>query len=258
MSLLFSALLVPAGVGIAVAIVLRRFVSGGRAAALAGLGAAAGTAVLVVSMLLVSFGECASENDDRPLSWPWSPRRQLCDGAGSHVVLGAYALLLVPPLLVVMGVILAKRRARVAGGAILAGLLAVPFLPWIYFDSLPVYRLDEYPILHAPLLRPGAEGRPPRVCYAYGIVFGPRKAPVTEKTERTCVELVPTRQALSLTTAYDQGRTIYDLEWMGKNLTARGLPVEPGGTGIDGLVVARVYELPGREALRDSTRIGAS
>ena len=52
-------------------------------------------------------------------------------------------------------------------------------------------------------------------------------------------------------------RTIYDLEWMGKNLTARGLPVRPGSTGITGLVVKRVYKLPGCKALEGSTAIGA-
>jgi len=251
------ALLALAGAGFATSMVVRRFVSSGRAAVWAGLGAAGATGVLVVSLFFVSFGECLAENREQPLSWSWSPRRQFCNAPSSHASVGAYALFLLPSLLIIVGTILAKRGPRLSSWPVFALLLVVPFLPAIYVDSLPIYRLDDYPILHAPLLREAADGQPPRVCYVYGIVFGPRKTPVTEDTERTCVDLLPTRQALALTPAYDEGRTIYDLEWMGKNLTARGLPARPGGTGIDGLVVKRVYKLPGRKALEGSTAISA-
>jgi hypothetical protein len=253
----FVAVLVLAGAGFATSLVVRCFISSPRAIVLAGIGAVGATAVLVVSLFFVSFGECLAENREQPLSWPWSPRRQFCNAPSSHASVGAYALFLLPSLLIIVGTILAKRGPRLSSWPIFALLLVVPFLPGIYVDSLPIYRLDDYPILHAPLLRQAVNGQPARVCYAYGIVFGPRKEPVTDDTERTCVDLLPTRQALALTPAYDEGRTIYDLEWMGKNLTGRGLPVRPGGTGIDGLVVKRVYKLSGRKALEGSTAISA-
>lgn len=256
MPAVLGGLLVLVGYAFVASMLARRFGFSRRAAAWAGLGAAGATGVLAVSMFFISFDECVAENRERPLSWPWSPRREFCHEPSSPAALGAYALLLVPSLLMVAAMILAKRGPRPASWLIFGLLLTVPFLPRIYVNSLPIYRLDDYAILHAPLLRKAANGRPPRVCYAYGIVFGPRKTPVTADTERTCVDLRPTRQALTLTPAYDEGRTIYDLEWMGKNLTARGLPVETGGTGIDGLVVARVYKLSGPEALEDSTPIG--
>lgn len=244
--------------GFATSTLVRRFVSNRRAAVWAGLGAAGATGVLVVSMFFVSFGECVDESRERPLSWPWSPRREFCNAPTSHASVGAYALFLLPSLLIIVATVLGNRGLSLVSWLIFALLLAVPFLPRIYVESLPVYRLDNYPILHAPLLRRAAHGQPPRVCYAYGIVFGPRKTPVTDDTERTCVDLVPTREAVTLTPAYDQGRTPYDLEWMGKNLTARGLPIRPGGTGVNGLVVERVYRLPGRKALDGSTPIAGA
>jgi ATP-dependent DNA ligase len=44
----------------------------------------------------------------------------------------------------------------------------------------------------------------------------------------------------------------YALDWMGKRLTQKGLPISRGKTGIAGLVVARAYRLPDGQA-----RVGA-
>jgi hypothetical protein len=62
-----------------------------------------------------------------------------------------------------------------------------------------------------------------------------------------------------LTANYDEGRSMTALEQMGQNLTARGLPVHTGKTGVDGLVVTNTYELPGAAAEAGSERVdGAS
>ncbi len=58
----------------------------------------------------------------------------------------------------------------------------------------------------------------------------------------------PDARALALTPEYDQGQTPFDLDEMGKNLTARGLPVRPGGKGVRGLIVTRAYRLSDRRA----------
>ena len=219
------------------------------------IGAFIATALLGVSLFLVSIGECVSENSDLPASWPWSPRRQFCSGGG-HAALGGLALLLAPTVLIATSALLTRghwRRTAVWCAVVTSVILALP-LPRLYISSLPLYRLDSYPILHDPLLRPAAGGVRARICYAYGIVDGPRKAPVTADTPRACIEMVDTPQARVLTTAYDEGRTIYELEWVGKNLTARGLP-RRGETGVNGLVVTNAYELPGPAAAAGASRL---
>ncbi len=167
--------------------------------------------------------------------------------------MGGLALLLVPTALVMLGTFLRFRQRPTLGWAAYAGLLVTPVLPSLYVNSLPYYRLDSYPVLQQPLLRPASGSRPLRVCYVYGIAFGPRKVEVTDATMRDCVDLEPTPEALGLTPSYDEGRTSYDLGWMGKDLTQQGLPIHPGPTGVDGLIVVHAYRL------RDSqARIGAT
>ena len=94
------------------------------------------------------------------------------------------------------------------------------------------------------------------MCYVYGIAYGPRKVTVTADTIHRCVDLEQTPLALGLTATYDQGRSSYDLDWMGKLLTERGLPVRPGPTGIRGLVVRRAYTSTDRLARAGATAIG--
>jgi hypothetical protein len=252
---LLLAFVVVAVAAIATTFITRLFFQRRRNAIVAGLVSAAFTLVLLVALFLVSFGECLSENRPQPSAWPWSPRREFCNSPHSHASLGVYALLLLPSLIVISATVVSSRVSRPIGWALLALLAVVPFLPKLYVDSLPLYLVDDYPILHAPLLRQGAGDTPPRVCYAYGILFGPRKTPVTPETPRTCIDLVPTPEALALTPDYDQEVTIYDLEWVGKNLTAKGLPPKPGGTGIKGLMVERSYTLSGEQARESATRI---
>jgi hypothetical protein len=42
---------------------------------------------------------------------------------------------------------------------------------------------------------------------------------------------------------------------MGQRLTREGVPVRPGPTGVDGLVVDRAYRLPDREARDGATLV---
>ena len=219
-----------------------------RTAVWAAVAAAAVTAVVAFTVLLTFIFECASDGGSDPESWPWSPRNQLCDGSGwQPEVLGMLALLLVPTVLITLGTWLRSRGRRALSWVAYAGLLATPALSGLYVAALPVYEVDEYPILHTPLLRVAHGSEPPRVCYAYGIVG---EAP---GERRHCIELEPTPRARALTNAYDEGETVFDLEEAGKNLTQKGLPVHPGDTGVDGLVVTRAYELSAADA-----RAGAS
>jgi hypothetical protein len=226
-----------------------------RTALWAGVAAGLVTTVALVASLLTGFGECGVENPEPapPLSWPWSPRRQFCSDDSSPAALGALGPLLLPAAMVMLGTFLRFKKQAALGWIAYAIVLTAPVLPSLYVDALPYYRLDSYPVLHEPLLRPASEGGPARACYVYGIAHGPRKIETTSATSLECVDLEPTAEALSLTPSYDQGRTIYDLDWMGKKLTQKGLPIRPGPTGVEGLVVDRAYKLPDGRA-----RVGAT
>jgi hypothetical protein len=221
-----------------------------RTAIWAGVAAGALTGLALFALGITVLGECLNDTDDPPASYSWAPRREFCDSGVSAVRLGILGVLFVPTVMVVLGTLLRARNHPVLGGVAYATLLAVPFLPGLYVSALPYYRLDDYPALHRPLLRPAKGSQPPRVCYLYGIAVGPRKAKATPATTHHCVDLEPTPEARSLTPRYDEGRTIFDLEQMGNNLTEEGLPIEPGPTGVDGLVVDRAYVLRDGEARR--------
>lgn len=165
-----------------------------RTAILTGIAAGVITGVAIVAFWLTAFGECLAENPSpaAPPSWPWSPRRQFCSDGNSPAAMGALALLLVPTALVMLGTFLRFRQRPTLGWAAYAGLLVTPVLPSLYVNSLPYYRLDSYPVLQQPRLRPASGSRPPRVCFVYGIAFGPRKVEVTDATMRDCVDLEPT------------------------------------------------------------------
>lgn len=210
-----------------------------RAAVWAAVAAGVVTAVVAFTVFLAFIFQCASDSGADPEVWPWSPRNRLCDGSGTEpVVLGMLALLLVPTVLITLGTWLRSHGRRALSWVAYAGLLATPALAGLYVAALPVYEVDEYPILHSPLLRVARGSEPPRVCYAYGIVG---EAP--PDTTRHCIELARTPEALRLTAAYDEGVTSFDLEEVGKELTQEGLPVRPGKTGVDGYVVTRAYTL---------------
>jgi uncharacterized membrane protein HdeD (DUF308 family) len=222
-----------------------------RAAVWAAVAAGVVTTVAVCATFLTFVFECASDGGSDPESWPWSPRNQLCDGDSSLVVLGMLALLLVPTVLITLGTWLRSRGRRGLGWVAYAGLLATPALSGLYVAALPVYEVEEYPILHTPLLRTADGSAPPRVCYAYGIV-----GEQPPDTTRHCIELERTPEALRLTADYDEGVTEFDLEEVGKKLTREGLPVEPGETGIDGYVVTRAYTLDAAEARKGAREPG--
>ena len=213
------------------------------------IAATVATIVAVVAVFFTFLFECASDGGSGPEAWPWSPREELCDGESSPVALGMLALLFIPTALVLLGTWLRVRGRRTLGWFAYAGLLATPALSGLYVAALPVYEVDSYPILHEPMLRPAGGSEPARVCYVYGIVG---EAEISPATMRHCIELEPTARARRLTTRYDEGETVFDLERVGENLTQEGLPVEPGETGVAGLDVARAYRLREEQA-----RIGA-
>jgi hypothetical protein len=214
-------------------------------AALAGAATAGVTYLAANELFDVWVRECVAENrtPPPPPSWPWSPRREFCD-PGSGAALGGFAMLAAPALVALGAALLARTRLRPVGFAVLAVLIPMPLLPEIYVTSLPYYRLDDYPILHSPRLLPASPSRPATACYEYGIASGPRQSVEIRPEDRlTCVEFERTAAARSLTPETDAGPTQLELEEVGKNLTAKGLPPEPGDTGADGLVVTRAFEL---------------
>lgn len=127
--------------------------------------------------------------------------------------------------------------------------MATPFLPSLYVAQLPYYRLDSYPVLHNPYVRPASEERPARACYAYGVVYGPNATTITDESERICADLKHTEEASELVPEYESlpsyASTRWRLEWLGKRLTESEL--RPG-TEYDGLVAQNVYTLSGADA----------
>lgn len=210
-----------------------------------------GTLAMMAGFFYTSFAECLGENryPPAPLSWPWSPRREFCSDGDSWAARGGLLLLVLPFALTGFGAFLwARRLAGLA--AVTFGLIVVtPLLPTLYISQLPYYRLDTYPILHNPYVRPASDEAPARVCYAYGIVHGPAVTEITEETERTCVDLARTADADQLVPDYERlpfySTVLYNLEWLGKRLTESDMEA---GTSYRGLVAERVYSLPGPTA----------
>jgi hypothetical protein len=216
--------------------------------------AVGGTVATAAGLFVVSFSECWAENryPEPPLSWPWSPRREFCQ-SGSAESHAALALLVIPTLIACVGAALFRVRRRRPAFAVLALVAVTPFLPGVYVSRLSYYRLDSYPILHDPYVRPATNESPARACYAYGIVYGPRTTPVTDETQRVCADLARTPEAAELVPEYESmpnySTIRWRLEWLGKRLTEERMSP---GTEYDGLVAERVYKLSGAEARQDS------
>jgi hypothetical protein len=212
-----------------------------------------GTVAAIGGLAITSFLECFGENrsPEPPASWPWSPRREFCSDGDSWAARGALPLLALPFVLTALGAFLWSRKRRGLAAATFALIAVTPFAPGVYVSALPYYRLDSVPILHDPYVRPATDDLPARVCYAFGIVHGPRATSVSDETERTCVDLARTPEASVLvpdyerTSRYAYASVPYDLEWLGKRLTEEDR--EPG-IEYEGLIAERVYTLPGDEA----------
>jgi hypothetical protein len=138
-----------------------------RTAMWAGIAAGTVTGIALVALELTALGECLGENRSPASapSWPWSPRRQFCNDGSSPAALGALALLLVPTVVVTLGTFLRFKQRPALGWTAYAVLLTTLVLPSLYVNALPYYRVDRYPVLHQPLLRPASASQPPRVCY---------------------------------------------------------------------------------------------
>jgi hypothetical protein len=212
--------------------------------------AAGGTAIAGAAMLVTVVGDCWST--PRYDAFAWSPRIELCEEPESASFLGLAFVFLVPPAVGALTAVLWARgveRAPAVGVVLLTGTL---FLPYIYVNALPVYHHDDTPIFHNPYLRPATDPRLARACYAYGIVEGPNLRRPRPGDERRCVDLERSPASVVLTGEYDEGNTPFSLEFLGYEMSENGM--EPGATA-EGLVVARVYTLPGPEARRDSELI---
>ena len=163
-----------------------------RTAILTGIAAGVITGVAIVAFWLTAFGECLAENPSPapPPSWPWSPRRQFCSDGNSPAAMGALALLLVPTALVMLGTSGASGSGPIGWAAYAGPRDAV--LPPSTSTPDRMQPAGQHPVLQQPLLRSASGSRPPRVCFVYGIAFGPRKVEVTDATMRDCVDLEPT------------------------------------------------------------------
>jgi hypothetical protein len=222
-----------------------------RRALWAGVAAGILTDVVVVVVFLTFLGECLSENHEPPPNWPWSPRRQFCQG-GSSEARDIFAVLVVPTILVTVGTLLYSRQHVALAWGTYSALFLTVFVPHIYVNMLPYYWIDSTPVLSQPVLRAAVGSQPARVCYVYGIYGKPSSYVTPDSTrELYCVDLKPTPAAQSLTARDEAGTASLDLETMGNNLTARGLPIHPGETGVEGLVVTRAYKLPAVRAYSD-------
>jgi hypothetical protein len=216
--------------------------------------ATGGLVALFAGALYAAIGECLGNEETYPPSWQWSPRREFCHEAGSPASRGYWALTAAPLLIASAAAFLWSRGRRWPGYFVSLCLLGVVFLPSAYIQALPYYPRDTTPVLHNPYLRVATETRLARACYAFGITDGYRTVRFTDGTDHFCVDLAPTPEALALALApeYDQGATLYGLEWLGRTLTENGM--EPG-TEWEGLVVEHVYRLPVDEAREDATLI---
>src|SRR4051794_22479666 len=151
------------GSSLGTAILVRLLGFGARAAFAAGVAVAWAAVAVAVGEIVVVFFGCEGETDSPP-SWPWSPRRQFCQ-TGSHHQTSAvfYGLLLAPAAVVFVAKLLAKRGSPRLSTGLFVTLGLLPFVPSIYYETLPIYRIDSYPILHEPTLRQAHDGQSPRV-----------------------------------------------------------------------------------------------
>ncbi len=238
------ALLSQAVIGVLTAAVLRWAGVAKKPATWAGVGAGVAAAVLVAAAGLVSLGECLNDNASPPPAWYWSPRAQFCD-EGFPEALSWLVVFLVPSGPVIVGTLLRSRghgsgtravrgAARGASPSVplsrLAGLLPAGQLSG---SRSATFETGSSGNAVARLLRLRHRHRSPQG-RGYARDDGPLR------------RVARTPEALSLTLAYDGGRTVTDLTRMGQNLTRDGLPVTPGRTGVHGLIVRRVFRLPDR------------
>ncbi len=211
--------------------------------------AAGGTVLVGAAMLVTVIGDCWTERYD---AFPWSPRIEMCEEPESAAGLGIALVFLVPPAVGALTAVLWAKVGEGAGVLAIALITGALFLPYLYVNALPIYQHDDTPILHNPYLRRATETQLARACYAYGIVEGPNLQRPRPDDERRCVDLERSPASVVLTDEYDEGNTPFSLEYLGYEMSENGM--EPGAAA-EGLVVARVYRLPGEEARRDSVLI---
>jgi hypothetical protein len=200
------------------------------------------TGAVIVVTFVVAFGECLAENSDpRPASYPWSPRREYCEGGTLESDL-AFVIVLLPAVAMVAGAFFRRRAVRPAA-FVAYGLVAfAPFAPPLYLEALPYYEIAETPAYFDPVLRSAQGDLGPRVCMRHGVADSEARAAYDDPFEEyVCVDLEPTAEARALTTRYDEGRTLGALESLADDMTRNG--AEEGETDVDGLVVTDVNEL---------------
>jgi hypothetical protein len=209
--------------------------------------AAAVTAVITGAVIVVSFfvmfGECLAENREppRPLSYPWSPRREYCQEGTLESSL-AFAIVLVPAIAMIAATFFRRRAVRPAAFAAYGLVALAPFVPSLYLEALPYYEIADTRVYFDPVLRPAKADLGPRVCMRHGIQFSDAPGESEDPyEERLCVDLEATVEARALTRGYDEGRTAYALDQLADDLTRNG--AEEGGTDVDGLVVTDVNTL---------------
>lgn len=237
----------------------RRLGASRRRAVMVGVAVAGLIGAVLFALWLTLFDECFSENREPapPPSYWYSPRRQVCQEStleGSLIYL-APAL---AGLFAVLGIWLHSRTRlkRLWPPAVAAACSAV-FLPGAYVSALPYYRLDEYPVFYAPLLRPQTEASPARTCYAYGVQYPSGHYMDPAGLARVCVDLERTPQAARLTISYDEGRSIGELDRLADELSQTGLEevLRDERVESDGLRIARVYRLSYEEAAQGAKHV---
>lgn len=235
------------GFGMAGGSLARRLGASRRGAILVGVAVAGLVGAVVVALALTTFEECGAENREPapPLSYHYAPRRQVCNDGSLEALL----LYLAPVLAGLLGGLAvwlhSRTRLKWLRPLTVAAACSTVFLPAAYVCALPYYRLDDYPVFYAPLLRAETKISPARACYAHGVQYPSGTYRDPTGLDRVCVELARTPQASRLTTSYDGGRSIFELQLLADQLSQMGLPEVLKGEPVasNGLRTVRVYRL---------------
>jgi hypothetical protein len=247
------------GFGVASGWLARRLGASRRGAILVGVSVAGLVGAVLVALALTTFEECGAENREPapPNSYHYSPRRQVCNDGSLEALL----LYLAPVLAGLLGGLAvwlhSRTRLKWLWPLAVAAACSAVVLPAAYVRALPYYRLDDYAVFYAPLLRAETKISAARACYTHGVQYPGGNYRDPTGLDRVCVELGRTPQAARLTTSYDGGMSIFELQRLADQLSQTGLPEVLKGEPVEsnGLRTVRVYRLSYEKAAQHAQEL---